>query len=229
MTKKRLMKIVIEKVKDDKKGIEELLKFFGGMPALLFTKDDPYVLSKIIQKNMSNAPIKEGQTAPNDIIIKAGPTPFSPGPIIGELGMLKVKATIEGGKVVIKNDTLVVKEGDVVGKKLADILTRLGEEPMKIGLNLVAVYDKGEILTKDVLFVDEQEYLDKIALANSWALNLAMESGYVTGDTIKIFLSKAYHGAVALAVKTNIVTDETIKNLLAKAEAEANMLKAKEG
>ena len=47
-------------------------------------------------------------------MIPAGPTPFAPGPIIGELGMLKIKAGIEAGKVVIKEDAHVAKKGDVI-------------------------------------------------------------------------------------------------------------------
>ena len=227
MTKKRFIKIAIEQVKDDKKGIENLLDYMKGMPALLFTKEDPFLLAKTIRKNMSRAPIKAGQVAPDDIIIKAGPTPFAPGPIIGELGQMRVKATIEGGKVVISKDSVVAKEGDVVDMKLANILSRLGEEPMRIGLNLVAVYDKGDILTKDVLFVDEQEYLDKIALASSWAMNLAVEAGFPTEDTVKIFLSKANAQAQALSKEANIMTSDNVGELLAKAESEASAIKKK--
>ena len=225
MTKQRLMKIVIEQVKAEKKGIEELDKYLGGMPALLFTKEDPFLLSKIIQKNRSKAPIKEGQIAPYDLVIKAGPTPFAPGPIIGELGALKIKASIEQGKVVIVRDAVIAEEGVAVNKKVADIVGRLGIEPMEIGLDLVAVYDKGEILTKEVLFVDEQEYLDKIAQANAWAMSLAVEAGYVNADTIKVFLSKAYYSAKAIALKTNLLTDDNVKDMLAKADKEALALK----
>jgi large subunit ribosomal protein L10 len=42
-------------------------------------------LYKILQKSKSSAPAKAGQTAPNDIYVKAGKTSFAPGPIIGEL------------------------------------------------------------------------------------------------------------------------------------------------
>ncbi len=225
MTKKRLMKIAIEQVKAEKKGIEKLEGYLGGMPALLFTKDDPFLLAKIIQKNRSKAPIKEGQIAPHDIVIKAGPTPFSPGPVIGELGAMKVKATIEAGKVVVVRDVTVANKGEAVLKNVADIMGRLGMEPMEIGLDLVAVYDKGEILTKDVLFVSEQEYLDKIALASNWAMSLALEIGYPTKDTIKLFLSRAYYNARSIALKANLVSDDNVEDMLAKADQEALALK----
>src|SRR3990170_5266025 len=70
MTKKRLMKIAIGKIKDEKKNIEELVKYFEGMPALIFTNENPFKLSKILQKSKTSAPAKPGQIAPNDIIIR---------------------------------------------------------------------------------------------------------------------------------------------------------------
>jgi len=130
MTKRRLIKLAIEKSKGKKAGIEKLEPYLSGMPAVLFTKDNPFKLYKFLQKNKSSAPAKAGQTAINDIKVSAGPTSFAPGPIIGELGQLKIKAGIENGKVVIKQDSIVVKKGDKVTAKQAEVLTRLGIQPM---------------------------------------------------------------------------------------------------
>ncbi|MFC1769284.1 50S ribosomal protein L10, partial [Nanoarchaeota archaeon] len=41
MTKRRLMKVAIEEIKDKVKGSEELVPHLIGMPALLFTKENP--------------------------------------------------------------------------------------------------------------------------------------------------------------------------------------------
>ena len=90
MTKKRFIKLALEKAK--KQNIKELEKYIKGMPALLFTQENPFSLFKLIKKNKSNAPIKAGQKAPNDLVVPAGPTSFSPGPIIGELGGFRIKA-----------------------------------------------------------------------------------------------------------------------------------------
>ncbi len=172
MTKRRLLTHALNASK--KENVKELIPYLKGMPALIFTKESPFKLFKILKKNKSKSPIKGGQTAPKDIIVPAGPTSFAPGPIIGELGAFKIKAGIDGGKVAIKEDSLVAKEGTVVSAKLAAILTRLGIEPMDIGLNLTAVWENGLILKKDVLDVDEEQYQSDIASAASWAFNLAM-------------------------------------------------------
>ena len=51
MTKRRLMKLAIEQAKSSRKGIEQLENHLGGMPALIFTKENPFKLSKTLQKN----------------------------------------------------------------------------------------------------------------------------------------------------------------------------------
>ena len=143
MTKKRLIRLAFEQIKPNKKGIEKLEEYLGGEPALIFTKENPFKLSRTLQRSKSPAPAKAGQTAPKEIEVKAGGTSFAPGPIIGELGSVGIKAGIEGGKVTIKADAVVARKGDVINDKLAGILLRLGIEPMEIGLDLTAVYENG--------------------------------------------------------------------------------------
>jgi len=227
MTKRRLIKLAIEKVKGDKKGVELLLNHMKGMPALLFTRDDPFALAKILKANKSNAPIKAGQIAPIDIWVKAGPTPFAPGPIIGELGAIGIKAGIDAGKVKIMKDSLVVEEGKEVSKKIADVLLRLSVEPMEIGLDLTAVLENGEIITKDILFVDEKEYVAKLVMAHSESLALALEIGYATEETIKILLSRSQRNVEAVAKAAKIMTGANAAEMVAQAEAEAKKVESK--
>lgn len=225
MAKRRLFKIIIENVKNKKPGIEKLIPYLKGMPALIFTKDNPFALFKTLERNKSPAPAKAGQIAPKDIVVPAGPTPFAPGPIIGELGQVGIKAGIESGKVAIKSDKVVVKEGEIIKPKIASILTRLNITPMEIGLDLVAAYDDGDILTKDILAVDEKEYLDKITTASKWAINLAIEAAIPNNNTVELLIQKAFRDAKALAIQQKILAKEIINDVLAKVNQEALSLK----
>jgi len=226
MTKRRLIRLAIEQAKAEKKDIEKIEPYLKGMPALLFTKDNPFALYKTLQKSKSSAPAKAGQTAPNDIVIPKGPTAFAPGPIIGELGMFRIKTSVEGGKVAVNEDTVVVKEGEVISEKLAGLLSRFGIEPMEIGLNLVAVYEDGTIYTKDVLAIDEEEFMNKLLNAHRWAFNLAVEAGYYTKETVEAMIPKAFLEAKAVAKKGKIMCDLIAKELVERAEREALSLKA---
>ena len=225
MTKKRLIKLAFEQTKSKKKNLEELEKYLGGMPALIFTKENPFRLSKTLQKSKSPAPAKAGQTAPRDIMVNKGATSFAPGPIIGELAMAGIKSGVEGGKVAIKEDSVVVHAGEKIKPKVAEILTRLGIQPMEVGLDLVAVYENGLIYGRDVLSVDEKEYKNRLANASRWAFNLANYISYPTKETIRLLIGRAHNDAKAIGVAQNIFDKGIIDVLLGKAQQQMLSLK----
>lgn len=227
MTKKRLMKIAIENVKKDVEGIEKIEDYFEGIPALIFTKDSPFRIFSRIKKNKTPAAAKAGQTAPKDLIIPAGPTEFGPGPIVGELGALGIKAGIENGKVAIKSDFVAARKGDVINEKTANLLSKFDIKPMEIGLNVTAIFENGEILTSDVLDIDEKEYFNSITRAASEAFNLSVEAGIITSENAEILISKAFSDAKALAIEQGILEKEVVEQILAKARAQAEALKKK--
>ena len=227
MTKRRFMKLAIEQLKQEKQGIEHIEKYLQGMPALMFTKENPFSIYNIIKKSKSAAPAKPGQISPRDITVPAGPTPFAPGPIIGELGAVGIKAGIEGGKVVIKQDALIVKQGQVIDDKRASMLQRLGVEPMEIGLNIVAIYEGGIIYESSVLDIDEEKFSADLAKAAQQGMNLAVEIAYASKDTIMILIQKASSQAKNLGMEAAILNEETTALLLAKAEAEAQSVASK--
>jgi len=224
MTKGRLIQLAL---KASPKGLGEFAARARGMPALIFTKENPFKLYKTLSASKSAAPAKAGQKAPKDIIILAGKTPFAPGPVIGELGQLGIKAGIEEGKVAIKQDKLLVKEGDVISGKQAEILTRLSIFPMEVGLNVVAVFENGVIFDRKVLEIDEKQYIADLQRLHTEAMNLAVKIGYASKDTITVLISKAHRDATALADGKDIMTSENVSRLLAKADAQANALKKK--
>ncbi|MFH0867762.1 MAG: 50S ribosomal protein L10 [Candidatus Woesearchaeota archaeon] len=225
MTKKRFIKIALEKIKAEKIHVEELEKYLEGMPALVFTNESPFKLSRILQKSKTSAPAKAGQIAPNDIIVRKGPTPFAPGPIISELSEAGLKVGVEGGKVAVKEDTVVAKKGDKIKPKVAEILTRLDIKPMQVGLGLVAAYEDGIIYQRDILEIDEKQYSDNINLAATEAFNLAFDITYITKDNVELLIAKAFNDAKALGISQKIFDEGIIEELLGQAEREMLGLK----
>lgn len=209
--KRRLISLALEET--DNKA---LIPYLEGQPALLFTKDNPFELFKILKANKSTAPAKAGQIAPKDIIVPAGPTSFAPGPIIGELGSLGIKAGIEGGKIAIKADAVVAKKGDVLSAKLAGILTRLGIEPMEVGLDLTAVYENGELFEKSILDINEEEYINNITKGHTWAFNLAIDAGIYNTESVDYMIQKAARGTKALAISRFILADGVVGDIISR-------------
>ncbi len=224
MTKRRLMNVAIDNIKEDKPGIEAISEHLKGMPALLFTKENPFTLFKILKKNKSPAPAKGGQEAPKDIKISAGPTPFAPGPIIGELGKFGLKTGVENGKVAIKEDKVVCKEGEEISQDLAALLTRLDIKPMEVGLAITAVYEEGDILTKDVLDIDEEAYLQDLQAAAAGAINLSINAAIPTPQTIEQLLTKAASNARNLSRESVYLTAETAQDIIVSAQSHVHAL-----
>jgi len=196
--KKSTIHFTIEAIKDKLRGIEEIDKHVIGVPALVLSKEDPFRVYRFFQKNKSNAPAKPGQIAPKDIIIPLGPTPFTPGPMIGELGQLGIKAGVEGGKIVIKQDFVAAKKGEPIKDKIAALLSKFGIEPMEIALNIVGFYNQEKFYKTENMVVDENVYLEKITLASRWAFNLSVESCYPTKENIELLILKSNNEAIAL-------------------------------
>jgi len=226
MTKKRLMKLALEDLKKDFKGIEQLEEKLNGVPALLFTNENPFKLYGLLQKNKSKAAAKGGQIAPNDIIISAGLTQFTPGPIISELGSYGLKTSVKDGKIEILKDAVVVKEGDEISSALAAFLVKMAIEPMEIGLDLVCVYEDGNLYGKEILAIDENEYTDNFTNAHRWAINLAMEAGVLTDVTAELTIQKLFREAKAVAIEGSFMTSETTDEILGRADRAGRVLDA---
>lgn len=213
MTKGRLIKFAIDELKDSKKNIEQLSEIMTGMPALLLTNTGAFKLSKSLSKSKTKAPAKPGQKAPNNITIPAGPTPFAPGPVMGELGSLGIKTMIQDGKIHVKEDKLLVKEGDIITDKISSLLLKLKIEPMEIGINLLAAYEGGLIYRKDVLSIDEKQYINRLIKAHNDALNLSVFIAYPTKENIKRLIQKAHREVEALSHLKGIEIKEEKKSV----------------
>jgi len=218
MTKNKLIFLAIQEAAKKKPGLEGLLDAVHGQCALIATDKDPFKLFKQLDATMTAAPAKAGQDAPIDIVVPKGPTPFGPGPIIGELQKIGLPASIDAGKIVIKKETTLVKQGEPISGPVAVMLPKLGILPMIVGMDLRAAYEDGIIYHRDVLAIPDGYYNGMFAAAIYNARALAIDIAYVTDQTIGALVAKAYREAMALSVEAAIPTKDSIGALMARAD-----------
>jgi large subunit ribosomal protein L10 len=207
------------------KGISGLRESITGQTAIIATDMNPFKLFSQIKSTRTMAPAKGGETATHDIEVKEGETSFKPGPIVGELQKAGIPAAIQEGKVVIREDKVLVPEGEKIPTGVAQMLTRLEIYPIEIGISLHAVFEDGNIFKPDVLDIDMDKMLGRMRIASSNALNLAMEAGWYTKLTIQPLILKAYNSALSLAFEQGIINKETINSIISKAHARMLALK----
>jgi len=226
MSKKGLISLALKDVKN-KKNIEKLNEIKINEPGLILTQMEPFKLFRVLKSNKSLTYAKENDIAPDDLMIRAGATNLLAGPAIGELQRLKIPAMIKEGKIHVREDTTVVKKGERISSQLAGLLKKLDIQPILIGINLLAVWEDEIIYGKEVLDVDEKLYAKKISDAYISALNLAVNVGYLTKDSIKILIQKAFLEAKNLGVNAGIFDKDIINDLVMKANIKAHALKEK--
>lgn len=207
------------------KDVEKLGNFISGEVAMLFSNENPVKLYRLIESNKSPAKGKPGDVSEIDIIIPSGQTQFAAGPIISEFQKAKIKTTVEGGKISVKEDTMVAKKGDKLTKELCDFISKFGIEPVNITLNVVSMLENGIVFSKEVLSVPLEKYLGDLLSAHMGAVNLSVGVGYPNKESVKIMIRKARDGAKTLGVERNILEKETVGSILGKAKAQADALK----
>jgi large subunit ribosomal protein L10 len=220
MLKNSLMKLAILEAAKKRDGIGGLADSVDDQCAIVTSDLNPFRLCKQLSATKTKMPAKGGETSPEDIEIKAGDTPFKPGPVVGELQKAGLPAAIEQGKVVIKRDKVLVKKGDDIPRDVALVLSKLEIFPITVGLDLRVAFEDGTLYAKDVLEVDDLEYLARVRLAAASALNLSVYAGYATAVSVRPLLAKAHTNALNLAVNSGVVNAETIKLMLAKASSQ---------
>jgi large subunit ribosomal protein L10 len=225
--KNTLKKISLEEVaQKGRKDVLKIIPYINGSCAFIFTNTNPFKLQKFLDKNQVPAPAKSGQISPVDVYIPEGATNLDPGPIISELGSIGLQTRIEKGKIRIVKTTKVLSVGETVSEIHAAVLNRLGIQPFEVGLKLSVVLENEELIDGRILEVDEKKILSDLQKAFSEAFSLAVNPkiAYYTKKTVSTLLTIAISQIMSLAIETKYITDNTIDILLARTAIEAKTL-----
>lgn len=209
-----------EKVKDVV-GLKNLSKQLEGQCALIFTNINPFKLNLIFAKNKVFLPAKGGDIVTKEIVIPAGNTGITPGPVLSEFKAANVSTRIDQGTIWVSKDTLVAKPGDVISTQLASLLSKLNVKPIEAGISVNFAVAEGLIFQEKDLLINLDEYKDELVRSIEQALALATEAGYMTPETVKPLLVKAQMHAKSLAAETGYLTSETADFVLLAANARA--------
>lgn len=202
-----------------------------GQCLLLFTNTNPFRLNLLFDKSKIFLPAKGGDTAPTEIIVYAGNTGITPGPVLSEFKEANVPTKIDQGGIWVVKDTRVARPGDQISQKLASLLSKLGVKPIEAGISVTCALADGLLFTEQDLRIDLDTFVKDVAKGAFDGLNLAIVCGYLTPETVGPLILQAGHEALNLSVSVGYITDETVKSILSSAHAQSlsvsNILKDK--
>src|SRR5881409_3699025 len=125
VAKNNLLRLALQQASEEKPDLVKLSDTIEGQTAVVTADINPFRLFKELEATKTRAPARGGEVAPEDLWVRAGETPFKPGPVVGELQKAGIPAAIERGKVVIRQDKLIVKAGQRIPRDVAQQLARL--------------------------------------------------------------------------------------------------------
>ncbi len=224
VAKNTLMRKAMESLYEKKPGLEKLAPHLTGSNAFIFTNENVFALYMLLEKNKVTAKARPGDRASKDVIVPAGNTGIPPGPILSVFKMLKIPTRIEEGSIYVSKDTLILKQGDIISREAADLLAKLGIEPIEVGLKIKVAYEDGAILTREDLTLDLEKYKKELAEAHINALCLSLAVAYPVPEGMNLLIAKAYSEARNLAVNAAVPIKESVELLIQKAVAEAKTL-----
>ena len=205
-------------------SLEKLVDKLVGQCVLMFTNMSPFKLNILLGKNKIMLPARAGDIASMDVVIKAGNTGITPGPILTDFKEAGITTKIDQGTIWITKDSTVAKKCDVISAKLATLLSKLDVKPVEAGISLDSAIADGILYAKEEMVIDVEKYRKAFAQAYQEALSLSIEAGYVTKENIMPLLAKAAQGAKSAAVEAGYLTDETKEQVLQKAHHQARAL-----
>lgn len=208
-------------------AIEKLLDKLVGQCVLIFTNMGPFKLNILFGKNKIMLPARGGDKASIDVIIKAGNTGITPGPILTDFKEAGIATKIDQGTIWITKDSTVAKKGDAVSVKLATLLSKLDVKPVEAGIVLNSALEENIVYNQEELIIDVEKYRQTFAQAHQEAMTLSIEIGYVTKENVSTIIAKASQEARSLAIESGFLTDETKQQTLQKVHSQAKALASK--
>ena len=220
MAKKSLMKIAWV---DSGRPADEFdsLLYGAEQPCVVHSSSmNAFEIFSELEKTRQGRPAKAGEKFPEDVTIPAGPTEFGPGPIVGEFNAVGIPAKIDKGKVAIQKET-TFEQGQEISADLGIMLSKLGINPIEIGLILTGAIEDGHIFYSSDLDLDTDGLRQDIISGTSGAFNLACNVGWFSSITTPTLISKASGEALSVAIEAGIINDETATIIISKAKNSA--------
>jgi large subunit ribosomal protein L10 len=204
----------------------EIKKALEGENALLLTNQSVFAVASILNKLKKKSFVKPNRVAPLDIIIPQGVTTLQPGPMTDSLTALGVPFEIKKNLVYVKKDSVVVKRGEVVNNRVADLLRALDIAPVDSGFVFKAAFEDGLLIPGDRLELDFETYRSNVFQAYQSALALSVNSALPVAESLPFVLAKAASEALSVSIESKYVTAESAPLLFGEVVSTANYIAA---
>jgi len=218
-----LKKAVLSRILEKEPG---LVKYAGECDkpmALLLSNRSPYELNRFFKSNKKKRAAKVGDVPAEDLVVPAGDTDLPPGPALSELKAAGLNVQIKAGKISVIKDSTVAKAGEELTMPKVKALQTLGVMPFEVMANYIMGYDGKLCFTSDVLDLGDTVNED-LAAGLGQAMNLSLNSGFPSPQSIDLLLGGAMRQAMDLSINSGTYSSSSIEQLLVSAMRQGSAL-----
>ncbi|KAK9055325.1 hypothetical protein SSX86_026408 [Deinandra increscens subsp. villosa] len=212
MGKNTMMKrtIRLHAQKTGNKDVLNLIPLLVGNVGLVFTKGDLKEVSDVVAKYKVAAPARVGLVAPVDVIVPPGNTGLDPSQT-SFFQVLNIPTKINKGTVEIITPVELIQKGEKVGSSEAALLTKLGRKPFSYGLIVQSVYENGSVFTPEVLYLTEDDLVEKFAVGLSQVAAVSLAINYPSLAAAPHMIVNGYKNLLSMAVTTEYSFKHAVK------------------
>jgi large subunit ribosomal protein LP0 len=207
--------------------LECLLEHIEGNSGFIFVKNDFAEIRKILQDNYIGAAARAGVLAPIDVKIPAGVTSLQPTET-SFFQAINIATKITKGAIEILQDVELIRKGRKVMPGEAALLQKMGIKPFTYGIEILLVYDSGDVFQPNVLDITDDQLLGGFNAGVAQAAALSLGAGYPTLVSAPHSLINGYKNVLGIALATDYTFPlaKKLKDLLSDPEALARAMAA---
>ena len=218
VVKNSLFRVALKKVYEEN-TIKKLEPYLQKQNIFIFSNANPYEIYLQLEKNKIKTAAKPGDVAEEDIIIPAGNTGITPGPVMSKFSKLKIPTKVEEGAITVTKDTVVVKKGDKISSEVVELLNLLGIKPISVTLKLKYGFDGKNIIEN--IYIDLNQIKKEIEKAQQYVLNLSLNAILPIKEIMPIIITQAHNNSIKVLQSLVIPDKEVLKYSIQRAISNA--------
>jgi large subunit ribosomal protein L10 len=218
VVKNSLFRVALKKVYEEN-TVKKLESYLQKQNIFIFSNANPYEIYLQLEKNKIKTAAKPGDIAEEDIIIPAGNTGITPGPVMSKFSKLKIPTKVEEGAITVTKDTVVVKKGDKISSEVVELLNLLGIKPISVTLKLKYGFDGKNIIEN--IYIDLNQIKKEIEKAQQYVLNLSLNAILPIKEIMPIIITQAHNNSIKVLQSLVIPDKEVLKYSIQRAISNA--------
>lgn len=208
MGKNTMIRRAMRGIINDMPELERLLPVVRGNVGFVFTNADLKEVRETIIANVIAAPARPNAVAPLDVFVPAGNTGMEPGKT-SFFQALGIPTKITRGTIEITSDVHLVSKDAKVGPSEATLLNMLNISPFTYGMDVLTIYDQGNVFSPEILDVSEEDLIGHLLSAASIITAISLGANYPTILSVMHSVVNAYKNLVAVSLATEYTFEGT--------------------